>query len=83
MLISIDINALKEKISGLQAFLNEKFGVEVNVSDKLMHVGSEKDQLSRGKVKDYIERFFYRNNLSKTYNVRLEKDAIKIVKIKS
>ena len=82
-MILIDIDALKDEIGELQAFLNEKLGVEVNSDGKNMSVGSEKNRLSRGNVKDYIERFFYRKGLSKTYRVRIEKDTFKIIKRKT
>ena len=82
-MISIDIDALKDEKDDLQAFLNEKLGVQVNADSKSLSVGSEENKLSRGKVKDYTERFFYRRGLSEKYKVKIEKDAIKIVKRKT
>lgn len=80
-MISIDVDALKDEVAGLQDFLRGKLNVEVKVEGKVMSVGSE--ELSRRKVKDYVERFFYRKGLSGTYGVRSEKDAIKVVKKKT
>jgi len=81
-LVSINIEELKEEASGLREFLEEKLGVEVKVEGKVMNVGSEKEKLSRGKVKDCVERFLYRKDLSETYKVNSQKDELKLVKKK-
>ena len=81
-LVSIDIDALKDEMSGLQEFLEKKLSVKVKVEGKVMNVGPD-GKMSRGKVKDYVERFFYRKGLSDTYAVKSQKDEIKIVKKKT
>lgn len=84
-LVSINFEEFKKEISGLQEFLEEKLSVEVKVEAKakVMTVGSKEDKLSRGKVKDCIERFFYRKGLSDAYRVSSQKDELKIVKMKT
>ena len=82
-MVSIDIGDLKEEISKLQDYLEKKLNVEVVVQEKVMQVGTETDRVARGKVKDYVERFFYRGGLSENFKVRSEKDTIKIVKQKT
>lgn len=79
-MISIDIEELKDEAKDLQEFLGGKLGVEVKVEDKIMNIGSAEGSPSRGKVKEYVERFFHRKDLSDTYRVRSEKDTIKIFK---
>jgi ABC-type proline/glycine betaine transport system ATPase subunit len=81
-LVSIDVDALKDEMSGLQEFLEKKLGVKVMAEGKVMNVGSE-GEISRRKVKDYVERFFYRKGLSDTYAVNSQKDGIKIIKKKT
>ena len=80
-LVSVDFDEYKDEISGLQEFLEKKLSVKVKVADRIMNVGSE-GELSRGKVKDYVERFFYRKGLSETYAVKTHNDEIKIYKNK-
>ena len=84
-MVSINIDELKDEVSGLQEFLEKKLNVEVKVDDKakVMNVGSEEEKLSRGKVKDYVERFIYRKGLSDTYKVSSQKDELKVVKKKT
>jgi len=82
-LVSIDIEELKHEINTLQEFLKSKLNVEIAVKDNVMRLVSENKRLARGKVKDYVERFFYRRGLSETYKVRSGKEAIKIVKKKT
>jgi hypothetical protein len=81
-LVSIDVDELKDERSSLQEFLEKKLSVKVKVEGNVMNVGSE-GEMSRGKVKDYVERFFYRKGLSDTYVVKSLKDEIKIVKKKT
>lgn len=83
-MVSINVDELKDEVSGLREFLEEKLSVEVKVEGKVVNVGSEKEKLSRGKVKDCMERFFYRNGLSDTYKVSSsQKDELKVVKKKT
>ena len=81
-MVSIDIGELKGDVSNLQEFLRKKLSVEVKIEGKVMDVGSSEEKLSRSDVKDYVERFLYRKDLSDSYKIRIEKDAIKIVKKK-
>ena len=81
-MISIDISDLKDEITPLKEFLAKKLSVEVRIEDKIVKVGTAEDTLSRSNVKEYIERFFYRKNLSNLYKVLSEKEAIKIIKKK-
>jgi len=82
-LVNIEITVLKDEAGDLQEFLKNKLGVEVKSDGKVISVGLEEDKISRGKVKEYIERFFYRKDLSKTYLIRNDKDLIKIIKKKA
>jgi hypothetical protein len=82
-LVSIDCEELKDETSSLQEFLKRKLNVEIEVEDKVMRLVLTNGTLARGKVKDFLERFFYRKGLSKKYKVRSEKNAIKIVKKKT
>ena len=82
-MVNIEIAVLKDEVGELQIFLKNKLGVEVKSDGKVISVGLEEDKLSRGKVKEYVERFFYRKNLSKTYLIRPDKDLIKIIKKKA
>jgi hypothetical protein len=82
-LISIDIGDLKDEVNDLQEFLKGKLIVDVKVEGKTMNVGAGEEKLSRGIVKDYVERFFYRKDLSDVYKVANNKDAFKIVKKKT
>lgn len=82
-MVSIDIEELKHEMSSLQEFLKKKLKVEIAVENNVMRLVLVNERLARGKVKDYVERFFYRRGLSETYKVRSEKDAIKIVKKKT
>ena len=81
-MVSIDVDELKDEMNSLQEFLEKKLSVKVKVEGKVMNVGSE-EELPRGKVKDYVERFFYRKGLSGTYAVKSQRDEIKIVKKKT
>ena len=81
-MVYVDVDELKDEMSGLKEFLEEKLNVKVKVADRVMDVGSE-GEMSRGKVKDYVERFFYRKGLSDTYAVKSHNDEIKIVKKKT
>ena len=81
-LVSVDVDELKDEMSGLQEFLEKKLNVKVKVADRVMNVGSE-GEMSRGKIKDYVERFFYRKGLSDTYAVKSQIDELKIVKKKT
>lgn len=81
-LVSINVDALKDEMNGLQEFLEKKLSVKIKVEGKVMNVGSE-EELPRGKVKDCVERFFYRKGLSDTYAVKSQKDEITIVKKKT
>ena len=82
-MVNIEIAVLKDEVGELQIFLKNKLGVEVKSDGKVISVGLEEDKLSRGKVKEYVERFFYRKNLSKTYLIRNDKNLIKIIKKKA
>ena len=82
-MVSINIDELKDEVSGLQEFLETKLNVKVKVEGKVMNVGSEGEKLSRGKVKDCVERFIYRKGLSDTYKVNSQKDEVKVVKKKT
>lgn len=82
-MVNIEITVLKDEAGELQAFLKNKLGVEVKSDGKVISVGLEEDKISRGKVKEYVERFFYRKDLSKTYLIRNDKDLIKIIKKKA
>ncbi len=81
-MIAIDLGDLKDEITPLKDFLASKLSVEVEVKDKTMNVGKAEDKLSRGGVKDIVERFFYRKSLTESYKVTIDKDALKIVKKK-
>lgn len=81
-MISIDIGELKDELRSLQEFLEKKLSVKIKVEDKTMNMNEGEESLSRSKVKDCMERFFYRKGLADTYKVRSEKDMIKIVKKK-
>ena len=80
-MVSINVDELKDGVSDLQEFLEKKFNTKIKVADRVMSVGSEGD-FSRGKVKDYVERFFYRKGLSDTYTVKTHNDEIKIFRNK-
>ena len=82
-MVNIEITVLTDEAGELQEFLKNKLGVEVKSDGKVISVGLEEDKISRGKVKEYIERFFYRKDLSKTYLIRNDKDLIKIIKKKA
>lgn len=82
-MVSIDVRKLKGEVTGLQEFLERRLSIKVNVEGKVMNVGSKEEKLSRGKLKDYVERFIYQKNLSDTYKVRIENEALKIVKKKT
>lgn len=82
-MVNIEITVLKDEAGELQEFLKNKLGVEVKSDGKVISVGLEEDKISRGKVKEYVERFFYRKDLSKTYLIRNDKDLIKIIKKKA
>ena len=82
-MVNIEITVLKDEVNELQEFLKNKLGVEVKSDGKVISVGLEKDKISRGKVKEYVERFFDRKNLSTTYLIRNDKDLIKIIKKKA
>ena len=79
-LITIDIVELNDNVNGLQDFLTKKLAVKIKIDGKSLNVGSQEEQISNGRVKDYVERFFYRNNLSDKYKVQSQKDSLKIVK---
>ena len=81
-MVSIDVDELKYDLNVFQEFLRSKLNVEIVVEDKFMRLVLVYESLARGKVKDYVERFFFRGGLSDTYKVRSEKDALKIVKKK-
>ena len=81
-MVSIDVDELKYDLNVFQEFLRSKLNVEIVVEDKFMRLVLANESLARGKVKDYVERFFFRRGLSETYKVRSEKDALKIVKKK-
>ena len=82
-MVSIDVDELKGDVNALQQFLKEKLKVEVNIDSKIVNVETKEEQLSRGMVKDYLERFLYRQGLSNSYKVRNNAELIKIVKIKT
>lgn len=79
-MVSIDVGELKDEAEGLREFLEKKLSVKVKIEEKTMSVGSAEDALSRGEVKDNVERFFHRKRLSDSYKAISEKDAIKIIK---
>lgn len=79
-MVSIDVGELKDEAEGLREFLEKKLSVKVKIEEKTMSVGSAEDVLSRGEVKDNVERFFHRKGLSDSYKAISEKDAIKIIK---
>ena len=82
-LITIDIVELKDDVNGLQDFLTKKLAVPIKIDGKSLNVGSKEEQISNGRVKDCVERFFYRHNLSDKYKVQSQKDSLKIVKRKT
>ena len=82
-MVSIDVNELKDEVKSLQEFIGNKLGVEVKIDGKTMNIGSAEEQPSRGKVKEYVERFLHRRKLTDTYAIRSEKDTFKIVKKKT
>ena len=82
-MVSIDISELKDEAKDLQEFLGNKLGVEVKVDGKTMNIDSAEAQPSRGKIKEYVNRFFHRKKLIDTYAVRTEKEGFKIVKKKT
>ena len=81
-MVYVDVDELKDERSSLQEFIEKKLNVKVKVEDKVMNFVSE-GEMSRGNVKDYVERFFHRKGLSDTYAVKSQKDEIKIVKKKT
>ncbi len=81
-MVSIDVGELKYDLNVFQEFLKWKLNVEIVVENNFMRL-THTNRLARGKVKDYIERFFYRRGLSGMYKVRSEKDVLKIVKKKT
>lgn len=80
-MIGINVESLKES-KELQDFLNEKLGTEVKVEGNIITVGSAEETLSHGKVKDCVDRFLYRKNLSDRYKTISDKDELKIIKKK-
>ncbi len=80
-LIGINVEALKESRE-LKDFLNERLGIEVKAEGNIITVGSKEETLSRGKIKDVIERFLYRKNLADKYKTISDKDELKIIKRK-
>lgn len=82
-MVSINIDELKDEVNGLQEFLEKKLNVDVKIEGKVMNVDSKEERLSRSKVKDYVERFLYRNGLSDTYKVNSQKDSLKVIKKKT
>lgn len=82
-MVFIAVGKFKDELSNLQEFLKRKLSVEIFVEDKGIRLVLENERLARGKVKDYVERFFYRRGLSETYKLRNEKDSIKIIKTKT
>ena len=78
-MVSIDVDALKDEKEGLREFLEKKLGAKVTVDEKNMSVGSEA-ALSRGEVKDNVERFFHRKGLSDSYKAISVKEGLKIIK---
>ncbi len=81
-MVFIDISELKDESQELQTFLKNKLEVEIKIDDKKMNVASDEEQISKKRIKEYIERFFYRKKLTDDYSVRNEKEGFKIVKKK-
>ena len=82
-MVFIDISELKDEEKDLQNFLEDKLSVEIKVDGKTMNIDSAEAQTSRGKIKEYLNRFFYRKKLTDTYTVRTEKEGFKIIKKKT
>ena len=81
--MSIDISGFKEEHSGLEAFLTNKLNIKTVIENKILRLDLMNEKVARGKLKDYLERYFYREGLSEKYKVRFERDLIKIVEKKS
>ncbi len=78
-MVSIDVDALKDEKEDLREFLENKLGAKVTLEEKTLSVDSEY-VLPRGAVKDNVERFFHRKELTDTYKVISLKDGLKIIK---
>jgi len=78
---TIKVKPLIDK--GADLIKEDKYEAAIENFKQAMNVGLEKDKISRGKVKEYVERFFDRKNLSTTYLIRNDKDLIKIIKKKA
>ena len=78
-MVSIDVDALKDEKEDLREFLEKKLGAKVKIEEKTMSVDSE-TALSRGEVKDNVERFFHRKGLSDSYKAISVKEGLKIIK---
>jgi len=78
-LVSIDVDALKDEKEDLREFLEKKLDAKVTVEEKTLSVNSEA-ALSRGEVKDNVERFFHRKGLSDFYKAISVKEGLKIIK---
>ncbi len=80
-MIGVDVDGLKES-KELQEFLNEKLETETKIEGNTITVGSAKEVLSRGDVKDCVDRFLFRRKLSDKYKTITDKDELKIIKKK-
>jgi len=79
-LVSIDVEALKGEKEALLEFLEKKLGAKTKLEEKTLSVDLDEDTLSRGKVKDNINRFLHRNELTDKYKAISDKDGLKIIK---
>ncbi len=79
-MVSIDVEALKDEKEGLREFLEKKLGAKAALEEKTISIDLDEGALSRGQVKDNVDRFLHRKELKDQYKSISDKDGLKIIK---